>query len=144
MTELDCDIIIVGAGPAGATMAIMLAGSGLQVALVDKEKFPRGKICGDALSGQVVSILRRMPDGIYDDFLAGVPKTPSHGTRFISPGMHILDLPFARTGQAEAPGYICQRRTFDEFLLSRARRTGNTTVPSGRPAAAARASAAAR
>ena len=61
METISSDLVIAGAGPAGATMALMLAGSGLKVTVVDKDRFPRNKICGDALSGKVLSILKRMP-----------------------------------------------------------------------------------
>ena len=125
MNNISCDIIIVGAGPAGTTMALMLAGSGLQVTIIDKDRFPRDKICGDALSGQVLSILKRMPDNIYDDFLATVPKSPSYGTRFVSPGSHIADISFSTGPGTHAPGYICPRKEFDAFLASKLRDYGN-------------------
>jgi geranylgeranyl reductase family protein len=118
--EINSDIVIVGAGPAGATMALMLAGSGISVTVIDKERFPRGKICGDALSGKAVSVMRRMPDGIFEAFLGTVPKTPSYGIRFVSPGRHILDVPFKPTGDIP-PGFICPRKEFDAFLVSKIR-----------------------
>ena len=40
------DVIVVGAGPAGAATAGLLAGQGRRVVLVDKARFPRGKACG--------------------------------------------------------------------------------------------------
>lgn len=43
------DVIIIGAGPAGSTAAIHLASKGHRVLLIDKEKFPREKVCGDGL-----------------------------------------------------------------------------------------------
>lgn len=54
----DYDLIIVGGGPAGSTMALSAAKQGLKVLLVDKEKFPRDKICGDALTVSSVEILQ--------------------------------------------------------------------------------------
>ena len=130
VTDFDCDLIIVGAGPAGATMALMLARSGLRVAVIDKERFPRDKVCGDALSGKVVSILRRMPDGVLDAFLETVPKTPSYGIRFVSPGAHILDVPFKPVKEVP-PGFICPRREFDGFLVSMLRKHPNIRLIEG-------------
>ncbi|MCA9924240.1 MAG: FAD-dependent oxidoreductase, partial [Anaerolineales bacterium] len=46
MNTKKYDIIIVGAGPAGAAAAYYLAKQGLQVALIDKATFPREKTCG--------------------------------------------------------------------------------------------------
>jgi flavin-dependent dehydrogenase len=40
------DVAILGAGPAGSSAAIQLAGKGYSVALLDKEQFPREKLCG--------------------------------------------------------------------------------------------------
>jgi geranylgeranyl reductase family protein len=128
---INGDIIISGAGPAGATMALMLAGSGLRVTIIDKDRFPRDKICGDALSGQVVSILKRMPDSIFDEFLEIVPKTPSYGIRFVSPGMHIADIPFITKSFDQPPGYICPRREFDSFLISKVKNYRNIHLVEG-------------
>lgn len=44
------DVAIVGAGPAGSTLAALLAGRGLAVALIDRDAFPRDKLCGEFLS----------------------------------------------------------------------------------------------
>ena len=51
---------IIGAGPAGAAAAISLAGKGYQVALIDKEKFPRDKLCGDFINPVNWPILREL------------------------------------------------------------------------------------
>lgn len=49
-------IVIIGAGPAGTTTAIKLAQQGFSVLLVDKDTFPRDKVCGDAVSGDGLAI----------------------------------------------------------------------------------------
>ncbi len=51
------DVVIVGAGPAGATAAYFLARIGIKVGLIDRQTFPRDKVCGD---GVVVPILNRL------------------------------------------------------------------------------------
>ncbi len=51
------DATIIGAGPAGSTAAILLSRSGLSVRLVDKDTFPREKLCGEFLSGEGVATL---------------------------------------------------------------------------------------
>ncbi len=45
------DVLIIGAGPAGCACALSLHKNGLQVGIVDKETFPRDKVCGDAIPG---------------------------------------------------------------------------------------------
>ncbi|HUJ16164.1 MAG TPA: FAD-dependent oxidoreductase, partial [Thermoanaerobaculia bacterium] len=44
------DVAIVGAGPAGSTLAALLAKRGASVALIDRDSFPRDKVCGEFLS----------------------------------------------------------------------------------------------
>jgi len=54
----DYDVIIVGGGPAGSILALSAAKQGLTVLLVDQAKFPRDKICGDALTVSCLKILQ--------------------------------------------------------------------------------------
>ena len=49
-TVSDHEVIVVGAGPGGATAATALAQRGHDVLLIDRHTFPRDKICGDAIS----------------------------------------------------------------------------------------------
>jgi geranylgeranyl reductase family protein len=51
------DVVVVGAGPAGAAAACALASSGMRVALLDKAKFPRDKLCGGLLSQRSMRII---------------------------------------------------------------------------------------
>jgi choline dehydrogenase-like flavoprotein len=53
----EADVIVVGAGPAGATTAFYLAQSGLDVLLLEKSRFPREKVCGDGLTPRAVKAL---------------------------------------------------------------------------------------
>ena len=52
-----CDVLIVGGGPAGSSCAWGLRGSGLDVAILDRQTFPRDKICGGWITPQVMSEL---------------------------------------------------------------------------------------
>lgn len=54
------DVVIIGGGPAGLACAWHLAQSGLSPLVLDAAAFPRDKVCGDALSGKVVAVLRRL------------------------------------------------------------------------------------
>src|SRR5262249_5836824 len=54
------DVIVVGAGPAGAATAIFLAEHGLAVRLLDRARFPRPKICGEYLSPEAPRLLDRL------------------------------------------------------------------------------------
>jgi geranylgeranyl reductase family protein len=63
----DAEIIVVGAGPAGASCAALLAEWGHDVLLLDQSGFPRDKPCGDGLTQSAVSALRRLD---LDDLIA--------------------------------------------------------------------------
>ena len=55
-----CDVLIVGAGPAGATAAIACAERGLDVVLAERSAFPRPKVCGCCLNARSLSVLARV------------------------------------------------------------------------------------
>jgi len=54
------DVIIIGAGPAGATLALELSRQGLQILLVDQATFPRDKVCGGCLNGNALAALSHL------------------------------------------------------------------------------------
>ena len=54
------DLVIVGSGPSGSTTAYFTAQSGLKVAVLEKETFPRDKYCGDAVCTPAINILTEM------------------------------------------------------------------------------------
>jgi len=54
------DVVIIGGGPAGLACAWHLAEGGLSPLVLEAAPFPRDKVCGDALSGKVVSVLQRL------------------------------------------------------------------------------------
>ena len=54
------DVIISGAGPAGAVAATVLARGGARVLLVDRARFPRDKLCGDTMNPGTIAVLRRL------------------------------------------------------------------------------------
>lgn len=114
------DICIIGAGPAGLTAALVLGNKGIPCLLIDKNQFPRDKICGDGLGGKVLSTL----DKINPDYPKELEKcsfaTGSHGVRFFSPNGKMMELSFNQDNPSHAPGYVCKRRDFDHFLLEKA------------------------
>jgi len=127
---IETDVIIAGAGPAGMTTALKLAGTGIRVAVIEKDTYPREKICGDALSGKVMNVLKRMPGDAYAGFLSRVEKHPAWGISFIAPDMTRLDVPFL-TGSREkniAPVYLCKRFYFDRFLYEQCLKFDNINL----------------
>ena len=64
--KTDYDAIVVGAGPAGSTAAILLASAGWSVALIEKQPFPRRKVCGACIGAGNLPLLATL--GIGDEF----------------------------------------------------------------------------
>lgn len=60
MEVITLDVAIIGAGPAGSTLATLLAKSGLSCAIVDRDTLPRDKVCGEFLSYDALPILEWM------------------------------------------------------------------------------------
>lgn len=121
----DFDVIISGAGPAGCTAALALGSSGLSVALIEKEKFPREKVCGDAIPAYVPKVLTTI-DPSYRAALEEVQdKQPVSICRYVAPGRTALDITFRENGM------VCRRSVFDSFLLNLASRLDNLTVITG-------------
>src|ERR1035437_8893120 len=113
------DVCIIGAGPGGATTAMFLAKQGISSVSVDKAVFPRDKICGDALSGKVVSILKKLDATILDRFNASPIQLNSWGIKFVAPNLKELKIPFkVNYDTSSLPiGYISKRMDFDNFLV---------------------------
>src|SRR5437763_17149376 len=107
------DVAVIGGGPAGSVCAAFSAASGLRVVLIEREKFPREKVCGDCLNPECWPVLRRLgiakrvrelPHGILDtvEFIA-------IGGRKI-----VVDLP---SGEESEIAVKCS--LFDALLLMR-------------------------
>jgi len=60
MTTQTVDIAIVGAGPGGSTLAALLARRGFSVTLIDRDAFPRDKLCGEFLSYDALPIIEAL------------------------------------------------------------------------------------
>ena len=88
MKGSSADVIVVGAGPAGAATAILLAERGLSVLVLDRAEIPRAKICGEYLSPEAGRILDRLGvlkalDGAGAAPLRGMKITAPDGTRIV-------------------------------------------------------------
>jgi flavin-dependent dehydrogenase len=66
------DVVVIGAGPAGALAARQAAAAGLRVLLVDRKSFPRPKVCGACLNGKALAALEAAGLGGLVDRLGGV------------------------------------------------------------------------
>jgi len=98
------DVIVIGAGPAGSSAALVLENNGLEVLLLDREVFPRAKPCAGVLSPKIRSLV---------DIPESVIERPLEGYRVFAPSGKIAESRFPE------PGAIVRREKFDDFLVKR-------------------------
>src|SRR5256714_1890713 len=112
------DVAVVGGGPAGSSCAAFCAANGLRVVLIEREKFPREKVCGDCLNPECWPILRQLA---IDQRVRESPHATLASVAFI--GLHDrcieIELP-----QGEDAEIAIKRSVFDALLLDRARQFG--------------------
>jgi geranylgeranyl reductase family protein len=118
METLKYDVVIAGAGPAGCAAAHILSGNGLKIALLDKETFPRDKICGDALGADVAKQFGKISKSLSEKFTVFADKIPSNGVRFYTPKHQQLDIKFTKPEDASGGGFVSKRFDFDNFFFS--------------------------
>lgn len=120
----DADVIVVGGGPAGASTAFALATAGVNVLVVDRERFPRDKPCAEYLSPQASRVLHDM--GVLAEVEA---RGPSHlaGMVVRAPSGRQLRGDFVAQHGFRGfrdRGLAMRRRVLDALLLDAARRAG--------------------
>lgn len=117
--QLSSEVVIIGAGPAGSTASLFLAKEKIPHLIIDKEKFPRDKICGDALSGKVIPILKKINPELVAELAGSSHALGSHGIIFSAPNGKSIGIPFKTvTSKVDfAPGFISRRIDFDDFLF---------------------------
>lgn len=123
--DLKFDVIILGAGPAGSSAALVFEGSGLKVALIDKAIFPRHKTCGDAIPGKTQKFLRPVWPEI-DKAMADAPAAEliKSAEVFSTNGLS-LHIDWKLTA------YNMRRTDFDNLLLGEVKRRGTVEIIEG-------------
>lgn len=119
MTEISTDVLVVGAGPAGSSAAAWAARAGKSVVVIDKEKFPRDKPCGDGLTPRAIKELTSL--GLAD-WLSTKPR--NLGLRAAGFGQELL-LPWKSPSLPDW-GSSVPRTELDNQILEVARESGAT------------------
>src|SRR2546425_542034 len=120
VTTGAADVIVVGAGPAGAATAILLAEHGVAVQLLDRARFPRPKICGEYLSPEAPRALDRL--GVLKT-VDGV-ATPLAGMRITAPDGTVVTGTYRTVGDwrpYREHAMAIERARLDEALVERVR-----------------------
>lgn len=148
---MNPDVLVVGAGPAGAIAALVLARQGVNVHLVDRDSFPRDKLCGDSLNPGAMALLGRhglaqpveargLPiEGMWLTGPAGVGVAGTYPRGVLGRSLTRSDLDVLLVSAAERAGAVFESGVRVTGPLTdgdsrRPRVTGVATAsPSGRP-----------
>ncbi len=107
------DVLIIGGGPAGSTLAWALRKSGMDIAIIDKEEFPRQKIC----AGWVTPAVMQELNIDLDDYADGRVLQPITGFRISQLGQKQVQSHYA----GDPVSYGIRRIEFDDYLLQRSK-----------------------
>ncbi len=105
------DIAIIGAGPSGTACTLALQGSGLRVILIDKDNFPRDKICGDAIPGPSFKAMDKINTKWGQAMRAFADKETVSTSKVFAPNGKTISLDWVTYS------YNSKRLDFDHFLL---------------------------
>lgn len=115
------DVLIVGGGPAGSSLAWALRDSGLEIAIMDKAEFPRQKIC----AGWVTPAVMQELDVDLEDYARGRVLQPITGFRIGQLGRKLVKSDYS----GDIVSYGIRRIEFDDYLLQRSQARLITSEP---------------
>lgn len=125
---MECDVLVIGAGPAGSALATQLATAGHEVVLADRKDFPRSKPCGEFLSPQCLPYLEELGLGAAT---AALGPRLVRGMQLNGYGATALGR-FRQVGDRPAfslAGFGIRRERFDHMLQQRAVAAGARWLP---------------
>lgn len=118
---MEYDVIVIGAGPSGATAAALLAQRHHHVLLLEKSRFPREKLCGEFITPECLNVFDRL--GVRERMLDAGAKFIRRFTLYAPDGRGIeIPMEWIADGHPHAIGL--SRARMDLILLDRARETG--------------------
>ncbi|NIM12202.1 MAG: geranylgeranyl reductase family protein [Candidatus Aminicenantes bacterium] len=122
-THDNYDVAVAGAGPAGSTAAYVLGKKGYKVALLDKETFPRKKLCGGCLTAKTLRLLNR---------LFQEPEESLTQKNIINFKSNRFEIRYKTKTLIHKPSaltfYFVDRATYDTFLLQKAKQAGANVI----------------
>jgi geranylgeranyl reductase family protein len=117
----DADVIIAGAGPAGAAAACHLARSGAPVILLDRAIFPRDKVCGDFVGPSALVELESLGVSPMDGYAR--TNIARRAALYID-GEELISRPFPEIEGMPSHGRVIPRLALDQFIVDAARSAG--------------------
>lgn len=118
------DAIVIGAGPSGSTAAILLAQAGWSVALLEKQRFPRRKVCGECIAASNLPLLEALGIGAAFSAVAG----PQLRQVALWCGDRSVSAALPAASGAHPWGRALGREHLDALLLQRAHAVGATVL----------------
>jgi geranylgeranyl reductase family protein len=109
--NIDYDVIVVGAGPGGATASRLCATAGLKTLVIEKERFPRYKPCGGCLSTKTVHLLGFDLSPVIENTIYGAKFT------YCSRDPFIIE-------STDPIAFLVMRDRFDQLLVDKALESG--------------------
>ena len=119
--EKEKDVIVVGAGPAGATAATILAQKGHDVLFLDRQEFPRDKACGDGIPAGAIALMYRL--GMQEKVEAAVDRGEFYlldQLRLVSPKGHTVVAPLQKNEEMDTDSYVAPRLYYDAVIQQHA------------------------
>lgn len=123
--SLDTDVVIAGAGPAGASAAVFLAEAGVRATLLDWASFPRDKVCGDFVGPVALQELRNL--GITELEEYSDTNIIRSASLFLD-GRELITHPIPEIDDLPCNGRVIPRVILDNLLFERAQRAGVETL----------------
>ena len=118
MNKREGKVLIAGGGPAGASLAIRLAAAGREVVLVERDRFPRHKLCGEFISPECFGHFAEL--GVLEPMLSAGGERIT-GTLFFALSGRTVGIPGRAFGE---PALGLSRSAMDAILLDRAKAVG--------------------
>ena len=121
--ETHYSVVIIGAGPAGTSAGIKLQEFGIGCCIIDKEVFPRPKLCGGLITQKTIDIMSKLNIGALNE----------HIVRFQTNKVNIDNCSsLISSFESSVPFTLVDRKDFDDYLLKKYKQLGGNAIEGGR------------
>ena len=114
------DVVIVGGGPSGSTSGYLLSKAGLNVAIVDKARFPRQKLCAGVLTQKTAQLI----DSLFHETVYSLRKKKVIDFESGFYKVFFRNRCIAKIHHEDTPFYYVNRTIYDNFFLQKAKEAG--------------------